>query len=163
MPTARIGGASCAPLCRCSPTKGSSDWARSAAAAQPGQSQDSPQTQYTAIMAAMAKNGHYPACIDGDDRKGHIAQRRGYQNIRARVEAGLTTAVYVVHSSRLGRDASERMRLHRELRKLGVPIYSVQQGELKDDLVGGVYALMDQQFSVDLAFKIKNALPQAVK
>ncbi|HKC72753.1 MAG TPA: recombinase family protein [Chloroflexota bacterium] len=129
----------------------------------PGQSQYSPITQHEKIVAAMSKNGHFLSCIDGDERKGHIAARRGYQNIKARVEAGLTTAVYVVHSSRLGRDASERMTLSRELRKLGVPIYSVHQGELKDDLVGGVYALLDQQFSVDLAFKIKNALPQAVK
>ena len=77
----------------------------------PGQSQYSPKTQYEQIVAAMARNGHYPACIDGDERKGHVAARRGYQNIRARVEAGLTTAVYVIHSSRLGRDADERLRL----------------------------------------------------
>ena len=51
----------------------------------PNQSQYSPQTQYTAIVAAMAKNGHYPSCIDGDQRKGHISTRRGYQNIKARV------------------------------------------------------------------------------
>src|SRR5438067_2449868 len=94
-----------------------------------GQSQYSPLTQYEQIVAALAKNGHYPACIDGDERKGHIAARRGYQNIKARVDAGLTTAVYVVHSSRLGRDASERLKQQRELKKLKVPIYSCQQGE----------------------------------
>src|SRR5437764_15493903 len=99
----------------------------------------------------MSKNGHFLSCIDGDERKGHIAARRGYQNIKARVDAGLTTAVYVVHSSRLGRDASERLKQQRELKKLKVPVYSCQQGELRADVVGGVYALMDEQFSVDLA------------
>ncbi|HKO25652.1 MAG TPA: recombinase family protein, partial [Chloroflexota bacterium] len=128
-----------------------------------GQSRYSPQTQFEEIAKAMARNGHYPACIDGDERRGHVSARRGYQNIRSRVEAGLTTAVYVIHSARLGRDASERMKLARELRKLKVPIYSCQQGVLKDDLAGGVYALMDQQFSVDLAAKIVLAMPKAVK
>jgi hypothetical protein len=58
----------------------------------------------------MAKNGHYLACIDGDQRKGHVRTRRGYQNIKCRVEQGLTTAVYVIHSARLGRDASSQRR-----------------------------------------------------
>jgi DNA invertase Pin-like site-specific DNA recombinase len=92
-----------------------------------------------------------------------VTTRPGYQRIKARVTAGLTEAIFVFHSSRLGRDASERLRLQRELKKLRVPLYSCQQGELRADLVGGVYALMDEQFSIDLAFKVKNAMPSAVK
>jgi hypothetical protein len=36
----------------------------------PGQSQYSPTTQHDQIVAAMAKHGYYPACIDGDDERG---------------------------------------------------------------------------------------------
>jgi DNA invertase Pin-like site-specific DNA recombinase len=129
----------------------------------PGQSQHSPTTQRDVIVELMARQGYYPACIDGDERKGHVATRPGYQRIKARVAAGLTEAVFVLHSSRLGRDVAVRIKLQRELKKLRVPIFSAQQGELRDNLVGGVYALMDQQFSIDLAFKIKNAMPVGVK
>src|SRR2546423_3383604 len=128
-----------------------------------GQSQYSPTTQHEQIVAAMAKHGFYPSCIDGDEQRGRVTSRPGYQRIKARVAQGLTEAVFVFHSSRLGRDASERLALQWELKKLRVPIYSAQQGELRADLVGGVYALMDEQFSVDLAYKVKNALPNAVK
>jgi DNA invertase Pin-like site-specific DNA recombinase len=129
----------------------------------PCQSQYSAETQHEQICSAMARHGYYPACIDGDEERGRVTTRAGYQRIKARVTKGLTEAVFVFHSSRLGRDASERLKLQRELKKLRVPIYSCQQGEIRADVVGGVYALMDEQFSVDLAFKIKNAMPQAVK
>jgi DNA invertase Pin-like site-specific DNA recombinase len=120
-------------------------------------------TQHQQIVAAMAKHGFYPACIDGDEQRGRVTTRAGYQRIKARVAKGLTEAVFVFHNSRLGRDASERLALQRELKKLRVPIFSCQQGEIRADLIGGVHVLMDEQFSIDLAYKIKNAMPNAVK
>jgi hypothetical protein len=49
------------------------------------------------------------------------------------------------------------------LRKLKVPIYSVQQGELGHGLVAGVYALLDEQYAADLAAKMVLAMPEAVR
>src|SRR5919199_4403445 len=127
------------------------------------QSEYSPEIQLAAIKEMMARHGYYCANVEHDEERGGVTTRKGYKRIEERARSGLTEAVFVYMLARWGRDAAERLRMGRELDRLRVPLFSVAEGRDEPGLKRGMHAIIDEEFSRNLSYKMVRAMPMAAK
>ncbi len=117
----------------------------------------SPDTQREQIQQLARQQGYFldPEAIFEDHERGSNVSRAGYQEVIDRVRAGVAHAVLVFMFDRWGRDGGEWISRAREFERLGVPIISAQEGRDEGGLIRFVRAGMAEQFSRDLAKKVR--------
>jgi DNA invertase Pin-like site-specific DNA recombinase len=117
----------------------------------------SPETQREQIRQLAKKHGFLldPANIFEDHERGAKITRRGYQEVINRVRAGTAHAVLCFMFDRFGRDGAEWLARAREFERLGVPIISAQEGTDEPGILRFVRVGMAEQFSRDLAKKVR--------
>jgi DNA invertase Pin-like site-specific DNA recombinase len=109
-----------------------------------------------AARQGWALDGEYQDVLSGkrDDRPQYQALLRDVRRLRTE---GCSLAVVVAALDRLGRKILERVRCREELKRLGVPVYSVREGGEVSDLVANVLAAVAEEESRRLAERISAA------
>jgi DNA invertase Pin-like site-specific DNA recombinase len=115
----------------------------------------SPDVQRDAIKRTAAQEGFALTLIEQDVQKGRVITRSGYQRIVDAVRAGTIHAVIVFMFDRWGRDGAEWLTRAKEFDRLGVPIYSVQQGKDPGGIMRFVYAGMAEEYSRQLGQRVR--------
>lgn len=125
----------------------------------------SPEIQRSALQALAAREGYVlpEERIYEDHERGSKVTRAGYQRLLAVVRRGEAAAVLVFMFDRWGRDGGEWITRARELERLGVPLISAQEGRDEGGLVRFVRAGMAEQFSRDLAKRMKAVMERTAR
>ncbi len=123
----------------------------------------SPEVQREAIKKLAAQEGYALTMIEEDHERGSTVTRVGYQRIIEAVRQGTIHAVLVFLFDRWGRDGAEWLLRAREFDRLGVPILSVQEGRDQGGLMRFIRAGMAEEYSRQLATRVKPAHERAVR
>jgi DNA invertase Pin-like site-specific DNA recombinase len=115
----------------------------------------SPDVQRDAIKRLAAQEGFALTLIEQDVQKGRVITRTGYQRIVEAVRAGTIHAVIVFMFDRWGRNGAEWLTRAQEFDRLGVPMYSVQQGKDPGGIMRFVYAGMAEEYSRQLGQRVR--------
>jgi len=119
----------------------------------------SPELQREGIKQAARAHGYVllDEYIAEDHERGSKIDRKGYQEVIEWVRGGAVSAVIVFSYDRWGRAAGEWLSRMDEFRQLKAPLISELQGEARGYILPAVHAGMAQQYSADLAKRVRPA------